>query len=79
MLLRLLAAPVRAPLSGALWLARHIADQAEAELNDPAALKRRLAALEGAFDAGEIDEATFEAEELEIVRRLSGAADGGGR
>jgi len=79
MLFKILAAPVRAPLWSALWLARRIADQAEAERNDPAALKRRLAVLEAAFEAGEIDEARFEAEELDIVRRLSDTAAGGAR
>jgi cytochrome c-type biogenesis protein CcmH/NrfG len=71
MLLRLLATPVRAPLSGALWLAGRIRDTAEAELNDPARLKERLRELERALEAGEIDEDTFEAEELAIIRRLA--------
>ena len=72
MLLRLAAAPIRLPVFGALWLAAQVRDAAEAELNDPARLKARLGALEAALDAGEISEEEFEAEELEIIRRLRG-------
>lgn len=79
MLFKLLTAPVRMPISGALWVAERIHEAAEAELNDPARLKRRLVELERALEAGEIDEETFEAEELQIIRRLQDAGDGGSR
>ncbi|MGF1444953.1 MAG: gas vesicle protein GvpG [Pikeienuella sp.] len=70
MLLRLLSLPVAAPISGALWLGRTIRDQAERELNDPARLRRELAALERALECGEIDEEAFEAREAELIARL---------
>ena len=74
MLLRLLAAPVRVPVNGALWLAGRIHETAESEISSPAALKAELAALERRFEAGEIDEAGFEEAETSILLRLRDAA-----
>jgi len=81
MLLRLLASPIRLPVGGALWLAERICETAEAELNEPAKLKARLAAIEKQLEAGEITEEAFEVEEAAIIKRLrtsSTARDTGG-
>ncbi len=66
----LLTLPVRAPLDGAFWLAGQIHEAAERELTDPAMIRQRLIALEAALEAGEIDEAQFEAAEDVLLRRL---------
>ncbi len=68
---RLLTLPVSGPIAGALWVAGQVRDAAEAELTDPAAIRRRLAALEAALEAGEIDEESFEAEEAVLIARLA--------
>lgn len=66
---RLLTLPVSGPLAGAYWVAHHLHDAAERELNDPAAIRRTLRALEEDLEAGVIDEAAFEeAEEILLVR-----------
>lgn len=66
----LLTLPVTGPALGALWVARQIQEAAEQEFYDPAAIKRALSDLEARLDAGEIDEAAFEAAELELIERL---------
>ena len=69
----LVTLPLSAPARGTLWLARKIHETAEAELNDPAAIRRELAQLEEALDAGEIDEDTYDAAEEVLLRRLTAA------
>jgi predicted kinase len=72
----LLALPVSGPVAGVSWIARKLAETAEAELNDPAAIRRALDRLEARLEAGEIDEAAFEAEEAVLLDRLTGAGPG---
>jgi hypothetical protein len=74
MLFRLLALPVSVPLAGVQWIGEKIHEQALAALNDPAEMKRQLAALEAKLDAGEIGEAEFEALENEILLKLKEAS-----
>ncbi|MGW3486924.1 gas vesicle protein GvpG [Streptomyces sp. NPDC001054] len=59
-----------APVRGVAWVAEQIADEAERRLYSPAAVRARLAALNSAFEAGEIDEAAFEAEEDHLLGLL---------
>lgn len=66
----LLTLPVSGPIKGALWVAQKIHESAEAELHDPAAIKRALIDMERRLDAGEIDEETFEAAETVLLDRL---------
>lgn len=73
MLLRLLAAPVTAPLNSVHWLSTKIHDAAQAQLNDTEALKRQLAVLEQRLENGELSEEDFEELELELVLRLQEA------
>ncbi|MGF1500989.1 MAG: gas vesicle protein GvpG [Paracoccaceae bacterium] len=72
---RLLTLPISAPLIGAWWIAQKLAETAEAELTDPARLKKRLAELEGRLLAGEIDEDQYDTEEEQILALLRPAGD----
>jgi hypothetical protein len=63
--------PFTGPLRGLGWLARQIAEAASREMADPAAIESELLALERQLNAGEIDEAGFEAREAELLARLA--------
>lgn len=71
MLGELLGFPVSFPLLGVGWLARQITEAALQELLDPARIERALLALERRLEAGEIDEAQYEAEEAGLVAALA--------
>ncbi len=62
--------PVSVPLRGVGWIARKIAEAAEAEYYDPAHVQTALRALEERLDAGEITESQFEQEEEVLLARL---------
>jgi hypothetical protein len=62
-----------APLRGTIWIAEKLAEYAEAELNDEAAIRRALQDAERAFEAGELTEAEFEQVEDELLERLEQA------
>jgi hypothetical protein len=64
--------PIVGPLRGLTWLARQVALAAEQEMTDPAKIEAALLALERRLNAGEIDEAEFEAQEAVLLARLSG-------
>lgn len=59
-----------APIRGTVWLAERLYEQAQAELGDPAALRRRLAEVEAARQDGSLDEAEAAEQEELLVRRL---------
>jgi hypothetical protein len=65
-----------APLRGPIWLAEKLAAYAEAELNDEQAVRRLLLEAEAALEAGEIDEAEFDAIEDELLDRLEAIREG---
>lgn len=70
----LLLAPL-APVRGVCRLSGVVLDAAEREVYDPAVVHARLAALNRAFDDGEIDDETFEREEehlLDLLDRRAG-------
>ncbi len=67
MILRLLFAPITAPIDGITWLAGKIQEQVDAEVDDKENLQKRLLALQLAFDMGEIPEADFEVQEEELL------------
>ena len=71
----LLTAPVSAPMSGALWATSKVAEAAEAYFYDPAHIRRQLDELERAVEAGEIDEATYDAAEEVLMARLHTARE----
>jgi hypothetical protein len=67
----LLGFPVAGPVGALVWLARQIGQSAVRELLDPARIETALRALEQRLEAGEIDEAAFEAEETALLEELA--------
>ncbi len=65
-----LSLPVSGPLGAVGWLARQVAEAAVTELLDPVRIERALLALARRLEAGEIDEAAFEAEESRLLDEL---------
>jgi hypothetical protein len=61
-----------APARGLVWVFEQVADEAEAQLHDPARIRAELANAEAALGRGEIDEATYEEVERELLDRLHG-------
>ena len=70
----LLALPVTGPVRGAAWAMSQVHEAADREHNDPARLYAELEALERALVAGEIDDATYEAAEEDILDRIDAIA-----
>ncbi|MBF9029978.1 gas vesicle protein [Rhodobacterales bacterium HKCCE3408] len=68
----LLLAPVKLPATGTIWLARKLAQTAEAERNNPAALRATLAEAERLLLAEEMTEDEYDAIETDILTRLKG-------
>lgn len=65
-----------APVSGVVWLAERVTEQAERQWYDPASIRRQLAQLEEARDAGEISEQECAELEDELVQRLLACNEG---
>jgi hypothetical protein len=59
-----------APLRGTVWIAERLAEYAERELSDEAAVRRLLAEADLAFEAGELSEPEYEVIEEELLERL---------
>ena len=64
-----LGAPL-APVRGVLWLAERIGDEAARQMSGPDLIRAELAELARALDRGDIDEATYDAEEERLLRLL---------
>ncbi len=75
MILRLLFAPITAPIDGIAWIAEKIQEQVDAEVDDKENLQKRLLALQLAFDMGEISEADFEVQEEELLLAIQALED----
>ena len=75
LLTTLLTLPL-APVRGTIWIAERVAEQAEHELGDEAAIRRQLAELEMRYDTGEIDDEEYAEAEDELLRRLALAREG---
>ena len=71
MLAALLGFPISLPLLGMGWLARQVAEAAWQEMLDPVRIEAALLTLERRLEAGEIDEATYEAGETELLEALA--------
>ena len=67
----LLGLPVSGPLSGLGWIARQIAAAARQQMLDPKRIETALLLLERRLEDGQIDEATFEAEEALLLEELA--------
>ncbi|MDX8348470.1 gas vesicle protein GvpG [Cognatiyoonia sp. IB215446] len=66
----LLALPIAGPINGGIWVARKIYETAEAELNDPAVLRKELVNLEQELLDGTISEADYDLAEADILLRI---------
>lgn len=64
-----------APVRGTAWVANRLADQAERELYSCEALRTQLAALNQAYEDGELGEDEFEAEEDRLLDLLEQARE----
>jgi hypothetical protein len=65
-----------APVRGTMWIAERLLEEAERELNDPAAIEQQLAAAERAHERGELSEDELADLEDELLRRLTGNEGG---
>jgi hypothetical protein len=63
-----------APVRGTIWVAERLLEEAERELNDPAALERQLVDAEAAVERGEMSREEFEVLEDELLRRMIGGS-----
>ncbi len=70
MLLQLLTAPISLPLAGFRFVLGQIQDLAERELYDEDRIRDDLLLLQLRLEEGEIDEAQYQPEEADIMRRL---------
>ncbi|MEU8487116.1 gas vesicle protein GvpG [Streptomyces sp. NBC_01361] len=69
LLTQILTLPL-APVRGVAWVADRVLEAAEDKYYDPAPVHRELAELERRLLDGEIDEATFDEREDELLDRL---------
>ncbi|RVU17570.1 gas vesicle protein [Streptomyces antnestii] len=74
LLTQILTLPL-APVRGVGWVANRVLEAAEDEYYNPAPVHRELAELERQLLDGEIDEATFDAREDELLDRLDEIRD----
>jgi hypothetical protein len=61
-----------APARGLVWVFDKVVEEADAQLHDPVRIRTELAEAEAALERGEIDEATYEELERELLDRLHG-------
>jgi hypothetical protein len=66
-----------APVRGVVWLGEQLEAEARKQWSDPAAVRRELAAVEAAYEAGELTEQERDARQDELVARLLPAASSG--
>jgi cytochrome c-type biogenesis protein CcmH/NrfG len=74
MIFQILTFPISGPLRTVAWIGGAIRDAVDSKLNDPAEIKRTLAALEQQLDAGIISEQDYERMEMELIERLQRSA-----
>ena len=65
-----------APVRGTIWIAEQLLEEAERELNDPAAIERQLVEAEAAHERGELTDEELADLEDELLRRLTGQTGG---
>jgi hypothetical protein len=59
-----------APVTGTVWIAEKVLEQAEAQYYDESAIQSQLREIEAAREAGDISEADAEQAEEELLERL---------
>lgn len=67
----LLTAPALGPMGGVLWLARQLAEVAQAELLDEDRVRGQLLELQISLDTGEITEEEYAEREEALMERLN--------
>jgi hypothetical protein len=75
MLLDLLAIPITGPIGGLTWIAEKILEQAEPHLNEKENLKKKLLALQLAFDMGDVPEDEFDEQEEVLLLEIQAMED----
>ena len=63
------------PLTGPLWVARVVRDQAERQFYDTSAIQQQLEEVEGQFAAGQTDQELYEQRQEELLQRLLDARE----
>ena len=61
-----------APVRGTIWVAERVLEEAERQLNEPAAIEQQILAAEAAHERGELTDDEFEQIEEELLGRLLG-------
>lgn len=69
-LLKILTFPVLGPIYGVNWIAEQIAEQADHELYDESAVRKKLMELEQSYDLGELSEEEYMECEEALLERL---------
>jgi len=82
MLFQILTSPVSGPFRMVSWIGGAIRDAVDSKMNDPAEIKRALAALEQQLESGSLSEQDYERLEMELIERLQsslrhGSGNGG--
>ncbi len=75
MLLKLLTAPITAPLAGFRFVLGQIEDMAERELYDEERIREELLLLHLRLDDGEITEDEYVIQEADVITRLRAARE----
>lgn len=65
-----------APVRGTVWIAERLLEEAERQMNDPAAIEQRLMEAEAAHERGELSDEELTDIEDELLRRLTGQQGG---
>jgi cytochrome c-type biogenesis protein CcmI len=66
-----------APVRGVMWLAERIQEEAERQLYDPATVRKQLAEVDAAREAGEISEEEAADLQDELLSRMMSSRPGG--
>jgi hypothetical protein len=75
MLLKLLTAPLTAPLAGFRFILNQIGEMAEHELYDEAHIREELLELQLRLDEGDITEEEYAEQEADVMSRLRAARE----
>lgn len=70
LLAKLLSLPVTAPTNALMSVLRAIRDEVDKEHQNPDSLRRQLVELQALLEAGEIDEATYDELEEDLLDAL---------
>jgi hypothetical protein len=60
-----------APVRGTIWIAERLLEEAERQLNDPAAIEQQLVDAEARHTRGELTDEEYDVLEDELMRRLT--------